>query len=264
MASSMVPPGVNPPSLARRSSRSDATLHPMSRLDDVDLTLHLGKKEYDRHLTAAQERLVHLRLLLGGQIGPKELGPPALRACSRAGTPPARAGPSSGWSASSTPGTCGWRSSPPPPTTRSATTSSGASGRSSRAGAAWPCWTAAGTGGCWSSGSRDSPPWSSLAAGLLRDRRHGDASLAAEGTILVKFWMHVSPEEQLRRFEKRRDDPLQVVEAHRRGLAQPREAVGVRGRRRGHAGAHRPPGRAVARRRRQTTSAGRASMSFAR
>src|SRR4051812_48773590 len=48
----------------------------MKRLDDVDLTLHLGKKEYEKHLTAAQERLVHLRLLLGGQIGPKELGPP--------------------------------------------------------------------------------------------------------------------------------------------------------------------------------------------
>jgi len=34
-----------------------------------------------------------------------------------------------------------------------------------------------------------------------------ETSLAAEGTILVKFWMHVSPEEQLRRFENRRDDP---------------------------------------------------------
>jgi polyphosphate kinase 2 (PPK2 family) len=48
----------------------------MSRLDDVDLTLHLSKKEGKKQLAAAQERLVHLRLLLGGQIGPKELGPP--------------------------------------------------------------------------------------------------------------------------------------------------------------------------------------------
>ena len=37
-----------------------------------------------------------------------------------------------------------------------------------------------------------------------------ESSLAAEGTILVKFWMHVSPEEQLRRFEKRRDDPYKT------------------------------------------------------
>ena len=34
-----------------------------------------------------------------------------------------------------------------------------------------------------------------------------ETTLAAEGTILVKFWMHVSPEEQLRRFESRQADP---------------------------------------------------------
>ena len=28
--------------------------------------------------------------------------------------------------------------------------------------------------------------------------------------ILVKFWMHISDAEQLRRFERRRDDPLRV------------------------------------------------------
>ena len=30
----------------------------------------------------------------------------------------------------------------------------------------------------------------------------------AEGTTLVKFWLHISAEEQLARFESRRDDPL--------------------------------------------------------
>ena len=35
-----------------------------------------------------------------------------------------------------------------------------------------------------------------------------ERTLTAEGMILVKFWMHVSPEEQLRRFESRADDPL--------------------------------------------------------
>src|ERR1700712_115756 len=48
----------------------------MSRLDDVDLTLALSKKEGKRQLAAAQRRLVHLRLLLGGQIGPRQIGPP--------------------------------------------------------------------------------------------------------------------------------------------------------------------------------------------
>jgi polyphosphate kinase 2 (PPK2 family) len=37
-----------------------------------------------------------------------------------------------------------------------------------------------------------------------------ESTLAAEGTVLVKFWMHLSPEEQLRRFEKRRDDPYKT------------------------------------------------------
>jgi polyphosphate kinase 2 (PPK2 family) len=35
-------------------------------------------------------------------------------------------------------------------------------------------------------------------------------TLAAEGTIIVKFWMHVSPQEQLRRFESREQDPYRV------------------------------------------------------
>jgi len=35
-----------------------------------------------------------------------------------------------------------------------------------------------------------------------------EKSLAAEGMMLIKFWMHVSDEEQLERFEKRRADPL--------------------------------------------------------
>jgi polyphosphate kinase 2 (PPK2 family) len=35
-------------------------------------------------------------------------------------------------------------------------------------------------------------------------------TLAAEGMIIVKFWMHLSPQEQLRRFESRRDDPYRT------------------------------------------------------
>ena len=37
-----------------------------------------------------------------------------------------------------------------------------------------------------------------------------ERSLAAEGTVLVKFWMHLSAEEQLRRFERRRANPLKA------------------------------------------------------
>jgi AMP-polyphosphate phosphotransferase len=35
-----------------------------------------------------------------------------------------------------------------------------------------------------------------------------EKSLEAEGTTLVKFWLHISDGEQLARFERRRDDPL--------------------------------------------------------
>ena len=37
-----------------------------------------------------------------------------------------------------------------------------------------------------------------------------ERSLGLEGMVLVKFWMHISEQEQLRRFESRRDDPLKA------------------------------------------------------
>src|SRR5918996_6483924 len=50
----------------------------MSRLAQVDLGTKLKKSEAKEQLGQAQERLVLLRLLLGGQIGPREIGPPLL------------------------------------------------------------------------------------------------------------------------------------------------------------------------------------------
>jgi AMP-polyphosphate phosphotransferase len=37
-----------------------------------------------------------------------------------------------------------------------------------------------------------------------------ERSLAAEGTVLIKFWLHISAEEQLKRFERRAKDPLRA------------------------------------------------------
>ncbi len=62
----------------------------MTSLDDLDLS----KKEEAERLEAAQERLVALRLHLGGLTGPGELGR-ACCACSRAGTRAARGARSS-------------------------------------------------------------------------------------------------------------------------------------------------------------------------
>jgi polyphosphate kinase 2 (PPK2 family) len=37
-----------------------------------------------------------------------------------------------------------------------------------------------------------------------------ERTLADEGTIIVKLWLHISPEEQLRRFQARASDPLKA------------------------------------------------------
>ena len=50
----------------------------MGRLDDVDLALALGRREEERELRAAWQRLTQLRLTLGGLIGGQGIGPPVL------------------------------------------------------------------------------------------------------------------------------------------------------------------------------------------
>ena len=37
-----------------------------------------------------------------------------------------------------------------------------------------------------------------------------EQTLAAEGMILVKFWLHISQKEQLKRFKRRESDPLKT------------------------------------------------------
>jgi AMP-polyphosphate phosphotransferase len=47
----------------------------MGRLDMLDLTPRLGRKEYEKELAALQRRWLQLRLHVGGQMGTGELGP---------------------------------------------------------------------------------------------------------------------------------------------------------------------------------------------
>ena len=177
----------------------------MSRLDDVDLTLHLTKKEAKRELALAQERLVHLRLLLGGQIGPKQLGPPVCVVFE-------------GWDASGKGGAIQRLVSKLDPRHVRVAQFAAPTFDEKRHHFMWRFWPKL-------------PGWGGMAVldrswygRVLVERVEEftpeeawqrayseivdmETSLAAEGTILVKFWMHVSPEEQLRRFENRRDDP---------------------------------------------------------
>src|SRR5215831_10667800 len=48
----------------------------MSRLGELDLTLKLSRKEEDQRIEAAQERLLELRIVLGGLVGDGKIGPP--------------------------------------------------------------------------------------------------------------------------------------------------------------------------------------------
>src|SRR3954451_22837106 len=50
----------------------------VERLDAVDLSAKLSREEGATQLAAAQQRLMHLRLLLAGLIGPGRIGPPLL------------------------------------------------------------------------------------------------------------------------------------------------------------------------------------------
>jgi AMP-polyphosphate phosphotransferase len=180
----------------------------MSRLADVDLTAALDKKEAKSQLAAAQERLTHLRLLLGGQIGSGELGPPLLVLFE-------------GWDASGKGGAIKRLVDPLDPRHARVAQFAAPSSDEKRHHFLWRFWPSL-------------PGWGGMAVldrtwygRVLVERVEGfapeeawrraygeivdlETSLAAEGTVLVKFWMHVSAEEQLRRFEARRDDPYKA------------------------------------------------------
>jgi hypothetical protein len=89
----------------------------MGRLDEVDLSLSLDRREEEHQLEDLGHRLAQLRLTLGGLIGECKLGPGLIVIFE-------------GWDR----GTSGSPSSPHPRLTRSATIFSVASGRRCRGG----------------------------------------------------------------------------------------------------------------------------------
>jgi polyphosphate kinase 2 (PPK2 family) len=177
----------------------------MSRLADVDLTQKLSKSDGKKQLTEAQERLVHLRLLLGGQIGPGEIGPPLCVLFE-------------GWDASGKGGAIKRLVDHLDPRHVRVARFAAPTYDEKRHHFLWRFWPVL-------------PGWGGMAVldrtwygRVLVERVEGfapedawrrayaeivdlETTLAAEGTILVKFWMHLSPEEQLRRFEARQRDP---------------------------------------------------------
>jgi polyphosphate kinase 2 (PPK2 family) len=177
----------------------------MTRLGSADLGTKLKKSEAKEQLAEAQERLVHLRLLLGGQIGPRTIGPPLLVLFE-------------GWDASGKGGAIKRLVDQLDPRHVRVAQFAAPTYDEKRHHFLWRFWPVLpGWGGMtvldrtWYGrvlverveGFAQEDAWR-RAYGEIVDL---ETSLAAEGTILVKFWMHVSPEEQLRRFESRQADP---------------------------------------------------------
>ncbi|MCI3948788.1 MAG: hypothetical protein K0R11_722, partial [Acidimicrobiales bacterium] len=176
------------------------------RLDDVDLTQALSRKEEERRLEAAQLRLLTLRLTLGGQIGGGGLGPPVWVLFE-------------GWDASGMGGAIRRLTAPLDPrhvrvaSFGAPTTDEKRHHFLLRFSPVLPGW-----GGMavldrtWYGrvlverveGFATDEQWQRAYEEIVAHER----TLAAEGMILVKFWLHISEEEQLARFERRRDDPL--------------------------------------------------------
>jgi polyphosphate kinase 2 (PPK2 family) len=178
----------------------------MGRLDEVDLSLSLDKKEEKKQLKAVQRRLTQLRLTRGGQLGSGELGPPVAVVFE-------------GWDASGKGGTIKRLVAPLDPRHIRVCQFAAPTSDEKRHHFLWRFWPML-------------PGWGGMTVfdrswygRVLVERVEGYASeeewtrgygeicdfersLAAEGTIIIKLWMHISSEEQLERFEKRRDNPL--------------------------------------------------------
>jgi polyphosphate kinase 2 (PPK2 family) len=178
----------------------------MGRLDEVDLSLRLDRHEEERELKALGNRLAQLRLTLGGLIGDCKLGPGLIVVFE-------------GWDASGKGGAIKRLVAPLDP--RHVRVSQFAAPtpdekRHHFLGRFWPALP--GWGGMtvfdrsWYGrvlverveGFATEEQWR-RAYGEINDF---ERTVADEGAIILKFWLHVSPEEQLKRFEARADDPL--------------------------------------------------------
>jgi polyphosphate kinase 2 (PPK2 family) len=180
----------------------------MGHLDEVDLGLALSRKEEERELKLAWGRLAQLRLTLGGQIGGKELGPPLIVVFE-------------GWDASGKGGAIRRLVSPLDPRHVRVVQFAAPTPDEKRHHFLHRFWPAL-------------PGWGGMTVfdrswygRVLVERVEGFAAeeqwrrayeeivgfeqgLAEEGAILVKFWLQISPEEQLKRFRGREDDPLRT------------------------------------------------------
>ncbi|HEY8001788.1 MAG TPA: UDP-galactose-lipid carrier transferase [Solirubrobacterales bacterium] len=181
----------------------------MGRLDELDLSKTLSRKEEEKQLKRAQLRLAQLRLTLGAQLavdGEQRIGPPVLALFE-------------GWDASGKGGAIKRLVAPLDPRHVRVAQFAAPTADEKRHHFLWRFWSRL-------------PGWGGMAVfdrswygRVLVERVEGFAtreqwlraydeinnyerSLTDEGMILVKLWMHISAEEQLKRFKSREQDPL--------------------------------------------------------
>lgn len=180
----------------------------MGVLEEVDLTLSLSREEEDRELKAGWRRLAQLRLTLGGLIGKKRLGPGLCVVFE-------------GWDASGKGGAIKRLVAPLDPRHVRVAQYAAPSADERRhhfLARFWPALPG------WGGMTVYDRSWygrvlvervEELATREQWTRAYEEIdaferSLADEGTILVKLWLHISAEEQLQRFESRATDPLKA------------------------------------------------------
>jgi polyphosphate kinase 2 (PPK2 family) len=196
----------------------------MSRLGSAEPPVELSKKKAVQRLEEAQDRLLRLRLILGGQIKDQNGG--QIKDENGGQIKDEKIGPPlccvfEGWDASGKGGAIKRLVAPLDPRFVRVSQFAAPTYDEKRHHFLWRFWPKL-------------PGWGGMAVfdrswygRVLVERVEGFASkeqwsrayneivefertLTAEGMIMVKFWMHVSPEEQLRRFEDRAHDPLRT------------------------------------------------------
>jgi polyphosphate kinase 2 (PPK2 family) len=178
----------------------------MGALDDLDMSKSLSKEEEAERLESAWTRLTQLRLTLGGLIGNGELGPPVCVIFE-------------GHDASGKGGAIKRLVAELDPRHVRVVQFAAPTHDEKRHHFLWRFWPSL-------------PGWGGMAVfdrswygRVLVERVEGFATreqwlraydeingfertLADEGMIVIKFWLHISSEEQLKRFERREKDPL--------------------------------------------------------
>ena len=180
----------------------------MGRLAELDLSLSLSREEEAERLEAAQKRLLQLRLVLGGLIGDQGIGPPLCVVFE-------------GWDASGKGGAIKRLVAKVDPRHVRVKQFAAPTPDERRHHWLWRFWpTLPGWGGMavldrsWYGrvlverveGFAEEGAWR-RAYEEIRDFEH---MLFEEGMVIVKFWLHLSPQEQLKRFEERAQDPLKT------------------------------------------------------